>query len=312
MIAIGLFLIGLALSAFFSGSETGLYRVSRTRLVLDGLDGSWSARWIVWLLNHPAIFVATTLVGNNVANYLTSVAVVIAVQQWFTANPAAELIGPMLMTPIVFVFGELLPKYLFFHAPYRLLMATKPILIAATCLFAPVSWMLGLLGGLLQRVTGQLPFQLRLAMARRELDQVLRAGHEAGLLAESQRNLAAKLFEVGNLSAATFGRSPDRIPQVTTPIDVPAAAKLAQRLNESIVLVKEGKEWLGYLRFIDLVCDEGPPRVLPLVRGTVSDSHLKTLVRLNDQASGVAILLDSRGNAKSIVTRRQLLAHLIS
>ena len=58
------------LSAFFSGSETGLYRVSRTRLVLDGLAGSRAARGIVWLLNHPSIFVATTLVGNNLANYV--------------------------------------------------------------------------------------------------------------------------------------------------------------------------------------------------------------------------------------------------
>jgi len=36
MLAAILFLIGVSLSAFFSGSETGLYRVSRTRLVLDG------------------------------------------------------------------------------------------------------------------------------------------------------------------------------------------------------------------------------------------------------------------------------------
>ena len=112
-----LFLVGLFLSAFFSGTETGLYRVSRTRLVLDGLSGSRAARGIVWLLNHPAIFVATALVGNNLANYLTSLAVVMAGAAWFGAGSAAELLGPMLMTPLVFVLGELLPKYLFFTLP---------------------------------------------------------------------------------------------------------------------------------------------------------------------------------------------------
>ena len=66
------FFIGLALSAFFSGSETGMYRVSRIRLVLDGLSGGRVARGIIQLLNNPAIFVATTLVGNNIANYLVS------------------------------------------------------------------------------------------------------------------------------------------------------------------------------------------------------------------------------------------------
>ena len=76
MLAVGVFLVGLMLSAFFSGSETGLYRVSRTRLVLDGLSGSFAGRGLVWMINHPAIFVATTLVGNNLANYLTSLAIV--------------------------------------------------------------------------------------------------------------------------------------------------------------------------------------------------------------------------------------------
>ena len=34
-----LFFVGLLLSAFFSGSETGFYRVTRMRLLLDGLAG---------------------------------------------------------------------------------------------------------------------------------------------------------------------------------------------------------------------------------------------------------------------------------
>ena len=115
MIVAGLlFLLGLSLSAFFSGSETGFYRVSRTRLVLDGLSGSKMARWMIWLLNHPAIFVATTLVGNNLANYVTSLAIVMGVAIWFGVGSSAELLGPIFLTPIVFVLGELLPKYLFY------------------------------------------------------------------------------------------------------------------------------------------------------------------------------------------------------
>src|SRR6056297_1942004 len=225
MIAIALFVIGLMLSAFFSGSETGLYRVSRTRLILDGLSGSAAARGIVWLLNHPAIFVATTLVGNNLANYFTSFAVVMAMAVWFGAGTSAELIGPMLMTPVVFVLGELLPKYLFYHAPYRLITATRPLLLGATVLFAPISLVLGLLGRGLQQVTGQTPFRLRLAMARGELDQLLRHGHEAGILAAGQRSLAIQLFEVGNQPAISFGVPTDRLAVVDTPVNIEDARR---------------------------------------------------------------------------------------
>ena len=70
------FVAGLAMSAFFSGSETGFYRLTRLRLVMDGLSGDRTSQLMLRLVNQPSMFVATALVGNNVANYLSSLAVV--------------------------------------------------------------------------------------------------------------------------------------------------------------------------------------------------------------------------------------------
>lgn len=311
ILAIVLFLIGLMLSAFFSGSETGLYRVSRTRLVLDGLSGSAAARGLVWLLNHPAIFVATTLVGNNCANYITSLAIVTAMAIWFGDGSSAELIGPMLITPVVFVLGELLPKYLFYHAPYRLIKATRPMLLAATVVFAPVSMILGLLGRGLQRVTGQTPFRLRLAMARGELDQLMRHGHEAGILAAGQRSLAQQLFEIGNQSAISFGVPADRLAMVDAPVDVDQARNNARRSNHPIVLVRRSERIIGFLWYADLCVRNPRVEIRPVIRGRVADRHLQILLRLYDAGSEVAVLLDDRGEIRAVVTRRQLVQPLI-
>ena len=306
-----LFLIGLTLSAFFSGTETGMYRVSRTRLVLDGLSGSRAARGIVWLLNHPAIFVATTLVGNNLANYLTSLAVVMAGAWLFDNGSLAELLGPMLMTPVVFVFGELLPKYLFFHAPYRLITATRPLLLAATMILMPVSLVLGLLGLGLQRITGQTPFPVRLAMARSELEQILRHGQEAGILAAGQRFLAQRLLEVGNQAAISFGVSVDRFAVVNTPIDVTEARHRARRCNHPIVLVQRAGRIVGFLWYADLCTREPVLEWNPVVRARLEDRHLQVLLRLYDAGSEVAVLRGDGGVVKSVVTRRQLVQPLI-
>lgn len=312
IVAVLLFLIGLSLSAFFSGSETGLYRVSRTRLVLDGLSGSRAAQGMIWLLNHPAIFVATTLVGNNIANYLTSLAVVWAVASLFGSGSSAELLGPIMMTPVLFVFGELLPKYLFYHAPYRLLRATRPLLLLATTLLAPVSLLLGLLGSGLQKLTGQTPFRLRLAMARGELDQVLRDGHEAGILAAGQRALAQNLFDVGHRSAISFGVPSDRLAVVDQPVDPAAARQQARRHNHPIVLVRKRGEIIGFLRYADLTIDDPKVKLRPVIRGKTSDRHLGVLLRLYDAGSDVAVLLDEKGQMRCVVTRRQLLNPLIN
>ena len=66
---------GIALSAFFSGSETGYYRATRARLTMDAAGGHRTARELMWLANNPVMFVATVLVGNNLANFLVSDAI---------------------------------------------------------------------------------------------------------------------------------------------------------------------------------------------------------------------------------------------
>lgn len=311
ILALLLFFIGLLLSGFFSGTETGMYRVSRTRLVLDGLSGSRPAQGIVWLLNHPAIFVATALIGNNLANYLVSLAIVMASASLFGGGSAAELIGPMLMTPIVFVFGELLPKYHFFHAPYRLITATRSLLLTFSVLFAPISLVLGVLGLALQRITGQAPFPLRLAMARRELEQVLRHGQEAGILAPGQRLLAQRLFEVGNQPAISFAAPIHRFAVVDAPVEVTEARYRARRSNHPIVLVRRAGRIVGFLWYADLCAKEPQLEWNRVVRARVEDRHLQVLLRLYDAGSEVAILRGEGGSVKSVVTRRQLVQPMI-
>ncbi|MEM0924672.1 MAG: CNNM domain-containing protein [Planctomycetota bacterium] len=305
-----LFLFGLVLSAFFSGSETGLYRVSRTRLILDGLGGSTAARIMIWLLNRPAIFVATALVGNNLANFVTSFAIVYGIHELFDGSNAAEIIGPILMTPFVFVFGELLPKHWFFLAPYRLLVLIRPLLIAATILLIPVTLILAALAAALQSLTGQTPFRLRLAMARRELAQVLRAGEEAGILHAAQRSLAEQLFEVGNQLAISFAVPLDRLATVEMPIDVDGAATIARRKNHPIVLVRRDDMIVGYVRYTEMVGQQDEVEIRPVIRVSQTERHLPALLKLYDGASEVALLCDENGEPQSVVTRRQLLEPL--
>ena len=67
IVAIVLLAVGIFLSAFFSGSETGFYRASRVRIVMAGLDGDRVSKYLLKLINNPTLFVATTLIGNNLS-----------------------------------------------------------------------------------------------------------------------------------------------------------------------------------------------------------------------------------------------------
>ena len=133
-------LVGVLLSAFFSGSETGFYRINRVRLVLDSRSGDLIARFLLYMTNNPSLFVATTLIGNNLANYVTSLAIVLATRAMIgESHGLAEMIAPLAAAPFVFVYGELLPKNMFYLAPNRLLRLAGPIFLVFVVAFAPIA-----------------------------------------------------------------------------------------------------------------------------------------------------------------------------
>ena len=139
-IVVVLFITGMALSAFFSGTETGYYRATRARLTMDAAGGNLISRGLIWLANNPVMFVATVLVGNNVANYLVSESIVRGTQVLIgTGNSAINLLATILFAPVIFVYGELLPKDLFYQAPNRLLKAGGAIFLFCCILFLPVT-----------------------------------------------------------------------------------------------------------------------------------------------------------------------------
>lgn len=253
-----LLLVGILLSAFFSGSETGFYRVSRVRLVLDGLDGDRVSQRLLWLTNHPALFVATTLVGNNVANYLTSLAMVLMAQRVFVAQTLwIELLTPILLAPVLFVFGESLPKRLFLDAPNKLLRRAGSSFIFFAFIFAPLSALLWALSRAIQKTLGRSPERVQLALARTELEELLTESQDAGILKPAQHELAMTLFKFANVSVTRYAIPPNRIVSIKENSKKSDVLKLARqkRISNLIVVDDSGKP-IGYVRVIDLYLEK--------------------------------------------------------
>lgn len=310
-LAIGIFLIGLSLSAFFSGSETGFYRATRVRLLLDGMAGDPVAKGLLWLTNNPAFFVATTLVGNNLANYLTSLSIVLMTQSFFAErNVVAELVTPVIFTPIVFVYGELMPKHLFYYAPNQLLRRSGPLFLLFACLFAPVSGLLWLLGRALQSLLGQAPLRLRLALARKELQQVLEEGQEAGILQPAQRELAHNLFAVAS----------NRVERLCTPLGRMVSIRQGAKKSEVLRMVKRhgssiapvvdssGRKLIGYVRIVDVHLDPSETvdtfRELPTVNA--DDAHIAALIQMQSTKEELARVVDAEGETIGVLYASEL------
>lgn len=303
---------GLFLSAFFSGSETGFYRVSRVRLMLDAMGGDMIARGLLWLTNRASLFVATTLVGNNLANYVTSLAIVMVAENITNGRGhTVQLIAPILLSPILFVYGELLPKHLFLRAPNRLLRRGGPLFLICTGLFFPISVLLWGLNLLLARVIGESPQQVRFTLARRELQRVLEEGHEAGILRLAQRRLARGIFAVAKQPVRQFATRLRDVARARNDMDRQEVLRLARHFKLSAVPVEDAKSpgrLIGYVRVIELALESGDwlDRVLPLMKIRENETHLTSLIRMQTAKATLAVVLDVEENVVGLLTARRL------
>jgi len=149
---IGALVVLLLLSAFFSGSETALMRVSRYRLRHQARVGHRGAQLAEKLLKRPDRLIGLILLGNNLVNF-TAVALVTLIALRIGGEPAVA-VATLLLTIVVLIFSEAAPKTLAALHPerlafpavfvyYPLLMITYPVVWLVSVISNGVLWLLG-------------------------------------------------------------------------------------------------------------------------------------------------------------------------
>lgn len=304
-----LLLIGIFLSAFFSGSETGFYRVSRVRLVIQNLEGDRTARRLLWLVNNPGLFVATSLIGNNLANYLTSLAIVLLAGE-VSDSSFAEMLAPVLMAPLLFVYGELMPKNLFFQAPNYFIRLAAPLFLFFTAVFVPASAILWSMSQLLQRLVGEAPERVQLTLARKELHQVLDDGIEAGIIRPIQRTLGQNFSLVASTPIRKFCTPVSQmvaLPENSNPKKILKVASKKQ-VPDVVVYQKNRRQLIGYMRVVELLIEraQAQPVIHELPSVLATELSGETLLRMQTNRETILKVTESDGTLVGTLSIDQL------
>ena len=140
----------LAISAFFSAAETALTAVSRGRMHQLEKDGSKSAAHVNRLVGNRERMIGAVLLGNTFINILTSSLATATLETRY--GPRAVAVTTAVMTVVILIFVETLPKTLavartdrvalFVAAPLRWAVALlSPVLVAVQWLVWRVLWL---------------------------------------------------------------------------------------------------------------------------------------------------------------------------
>ncbi|MEM7619362.1 MAG: HlyC/CorC family transporter [Pseudomonadota bacterium] len=126
----------LASSAFFSGSETALTATSRSSMHALEKSGEKRATLVNELTQHRDRLIGAILIGNNLVNIFATALATSFLTFIFGAYGVAY--ATLVMTILVVIFSEILPKTYALYAPDRTALVVAPILKPIVIVFAPL------------------------------------------------------------------------------------------------------------------------------------------------------------------------------
>ena len=261
LFALSLGIASLLLGTAFAGAETAFYRVSKLRLKLDALGGDATARRFLWFANNPGFFIATLLVGNNVTTYGASVAMVLFIGCVLphAAGIYVELASTLVLTPILFVWGEMFPKNLSLNIPQKMLRLFSPIVLISCWLFIPLTAILWGINKIIAAILKTPGETITMSLGRRELSGILTEGTDTGILSDTQRQLAKGIFNCSDRLLKDYTTSQSQLPVITTAMKPGYVLEIARQFHRLVLPVYEpdaalenGRLPIGYVQTIDL------------------------------------------------------------
>jgi len=300
------------LEGFFSGAEIGFYSVNRVRL-RSRVEGGWrGAGMLHRLLEQPGATIMTTLVGTNVMVYAATALATGLLQGYLYA----ELLATLVMTPVILVFGELIPKDIFRRKADTWMYALAGPIDRLRWLLTPVT---AALRGLVRLVTGGAASRDRGAMfSRAALREWIAEGRQDGVLSDYQHALSANVLDLLKKRVLPAMIPLDKVEMVSAELSGGALREALRAMGHSRVPVYRGsrKNVVGILHALDYICASEPDRsaadlahraVEVKPRGGVHAA----LVALQRNREQMAIVVNRAGKPAGIVTVKDLVEEIV-
>jgi len=195
-ISIGLIflMIGLlVLSAFFSLSETVFSSVNVIRLktfIEDGIKGSKKGLWITENFDRT---ITTILVGNNLANIALATISVTFFSQIFDGNQTiVNIANTFIMTTIILIFGEIVPKSFAKNNAERLALLLSNMMYWLIGIMSPVTWIFLKIRGLLVKENNE----ITISVTGDELETIIDTMEEEGSIDEDEAEMLQSVLDL--------------------------------------------------------------------------------------------------------------------
>lgn len=317
-------LLGLMISALYSGSEVAFFSlVNQVSDLKKNTENSVSDRRIVTMLDKPRRLLATILIGNTVANIVTSVlaAVIAGKLALYYGFPETIVyaIEVIVITFMILILSEITPKIIAINNPLKTSRRMSAFVYANFLLMAPIS---KLIANTTLSLEKNLPKPDN-KMTAQDLKTMAKMGEKEGSIKLDEREIIENVIEFGNTTVREIMTSRVNIVAVSVEYDLPEVITLIQDKGLSRMPLYENDldNILGVIYTKD---------VLPYINTDLVNSGInwKTIARkalfipatkkLDDllrdfqhEKTHIAIVVDEYGGTEGIVTLDDILEEIV-
>jgi len=314
----------LVLSAFFSGSETALTAASRARMHTLERQGDARAGVVNKLWERKERMIGAILLGNNLVNILASALATSALIS--LVGEAGVVYATLVMTALVLVFAEVLPKtFALYHAD-RMALAVAPPMRGVVLLLSPVVQLVQFVVSRTLRAAGAGPAshqaaerweeELRGAIELHQGEDDEEVRHEREMMRSILDLADVEVVDImvhrRNVLALNVEETPDKLVQqvMASPY---TRLPLWRDTPENIVGILHVKALFravqaaeGRLEQLDLMAIAGRPWFIP-----DSTDLLSQLQAFRNRKEHIAVVVDEYGEMLGIVTLEDILEEIV-
>ena len=301
----------LLLSGFFSSAETALFSISRAKARHIAKERGLTNSLIKKMKDDPHRLLSTILIGNNLVN-VAATALATAITIGLAASHAVG-IATGLMTALILIFGEIIPKSI---ATRNNVLIARLVIIPLywlSILFAPIIYLLNFIPKLTSKV------QRKSRVTEEELMTFVEVVEEEGGIEEEEKELIHNIFEFDDTSASEIMTPRADMFVINVDDELNVEAIIRSGFSRIPVIEEDIDHVIGILNIKDLFMQQVTSAQQTDARSVMSEPYFvpenkkldHLLQEFKRRKQHLAIVVDEHGGVSGLITLEDALEEIV-
>ncbi len=313
-IYISVIIAAIFFEGFFAGSEIGIISYDKIKIKHKESKGNKLAKFLLLMTKKPESTFSTSLIGNNIA--YTSATILATAIIYEYAKSYTPFIVAIILTPVMVVFGEIIPKMLYRRHANSFMLKSIPLITFFSVIFFPVNIIFITLSKFLNFLFKSK--SKNVFLTKDELIKVLTISGNIEEFKEYDKKIIKRIFEFGKKTSKDIMIPLISVIALNENDDVNKARQIFSETNYSRILVYKDRidNISGIVFAFDIYSAENANKLVGeisrpvlFIPETLKISNI--MLKMQKSRQQMVVVVDEYGGASGIITFEDILEEIV-